>query len=255
MVLGKFHRADIVLKLTSLGYAQEDAEQVPVIVPNGIDARFLHDMQGANSAHVFVYGSSPVRGLEQLLHVWPRIRAAVPDAELRVYYGFPQHVSEQLQKSMGEEQYRSWRAGMEGLLQQEGVTYIGAVGHAELARAYAAAGFLLYPTRYPETGCITVQKAMASGAIPITSRYTTSVLPHLAENWDLGPAQALQPGDDYWTWLNMHWVPAVIAAANAPLEQLQKHRGMMKIEIQRQYSWVKAADKLITLLPEEEGEL
>ena len=255
MVLGEFHHADIVTKLRLLGYSPEEALQVPVIVPNGIDARYLEDMQGINPANVFVYGSSPVRGLEQVLHVWPQIRAAVPDAELRVYYGFPQHVNEQLEKAMGVEQYRLWRQGMEQLLRQEGVTYVGAVGHAELARAYAAAGFLLYPTRYPETGCITVQKAMASGAIPITSKYTTSVLPFLAKNWDLGPQQALQPGDDYWTWLNAHWVPAVIAAAKAPLNKLQRHREMMKSEIQRQYSWVNAADTLVRLMPEEDGEL
>lgn len=32
---------------------------------------------------------------------------------------------------------------------------------------------------YPETGCITVMKAMSCGAIPITSRYTSSVLQDL----------------------------------------------------------------------------
>jgi len=74
------------------------------------------------------------------------------------------------------------------------------------------------------------------------------------KKWDLGPRQALQPGDDFWTWLNAHWVPAVIAAANAPVGQLQTHRQMMKIEVQRQYSWVNAAGTLIGLLPEEEEE-
>jgi hypothetical protein len=29
---------------------------------------------------------------------------------------------------------------------------------------------MLYPTSFPETGCVTLMKAMAMGALPITSR-------------------------------------------------------------------------------------
>jgi hypothetical protein len=32
--------------------------------------------------------SSPVRGLQQLLRLWPRIRKANPQAILKVFYGF-----------------------------------------------------------------------------------------------------------------------------------------------------------------------
>ena len=62
------------------------------------------------------------------------------------------------------------------------------VGHDELARGYARAGFVLYPTTYPETGCVSVMKAMALGAIPITSRFAGSVVPELTVHFDLGPA-------------------------------------------------------------------
>ena len=43
------------------------------------------------------------------------------------------------------------------------------------------AGFLLYPTNFPETGCITLLKAMACGAFPITSRFTSSVLQNITQ--------------------------------------------------------------------------
>jgi predicted O-linked N-acetylglucosamine transferase (SPINDLY family)/glycosyltransferase involved in cell wall biosynthesis len=251
LVLGSFHRSELILHLQQLGYAAQLAQNVPVIVPNGIDMRYFTDMQGSNLANQFVYGSSPVRGLEQLLRIWPLIRAAVYGAVLKVYYGFPVHVSEQLRKSMGNEEFDAWRAEMDRLLGQEGVVYVGAVGHAELARAYAAAGFLLYPTQYPETGCITVQKAMAAGAIPITSRFTSSVLPHLTKDWDMGPKLALRPGENYANWMSEHWLPAIVEASKLPAATLHNHRERMKAHTREHYSWAKSANILESLFPEE----
>lgn len=43
----------------------------------------------------------------------------------------------------------------------------------------------------PETGCISLLKAMAMGAIPITSRFANSTLPELTSEWDMGPRDAL----------------------------------------------------------------
>ena len=252
LVLSAFHRDTIIRNLLSLGYSNEEAIVVPTIVPNGIPMRFNPESQGLNDRKIFAYGSNPVRGLEQVLRVWPLIRSAIPDAELRVYYGFPTHVTEQLTKSMGESAFLQWREMLEELMQQPGVTYIGSVGHAELARAYAAAGFLLYPTNFPETGCITVQKAMAAGAIPITSRYIESVLPVLAGAWDMGPQVALTAAANYMEWLRDQWVPAVIEAAKTPEDKLQTHRDHMREAIRSQYGWESSADLLVQLLPEEE---
>lgn len=43
----------------------------------------------------------------------------------------------------------------------------------------------------PETGCVSLIKAMAMGAIPITSRFPNSTLPELTSEWDMGPREAL----------------------------------------------------------------
>ena len=37
-------------------------------------------------------------------------------------------------------------------LQQPGVNYVGMVDHVTLAEGFARAGFVLYPTVFPETG-------------------------------------------------------------------------------------------------------
>jgi len=91
---------------------------------------------------------------------------------------------------------------------------IGMVDHETLAEGFAAAGFILYPTTFPETGCITLMKAQAMGAIPITSRYRQSTLPELTGPYDLGPRQ-LQGRSitDDPAWVEL-WVEAVVEASN-----------------------------------------
>jgi hypothetical protein len=61
-------------------------------------------------------------------------------------------------------------------------------GHAELAAAFALAGFYLYPSNFPETSCIALMQAQAAGAVPVTSRYAHSALPETAGLYDLGPS-------------------------------------------------------------------
>jgi hypothetical protein len=101
---------------------------------------------------------------------------------LDIYYGFTAGNMQQLPKQMGVATFQAWHTEIMTLikdLQPYGVKYHGSVGHSDILEAYSQAGFLLYPTIYPETGCITMMKAMACGAIPLTSRYTESVLQEL----------------------------------------------------------------------------
>mmetsp|Transcript_5349 Transcript_5349/g.7366 ORF Transcript_5349/g.7366 Transcript_5349/m.7366 type:complete len:96 (+) Transcript_5349:2-289(+) len=92
-----------------------------------------------------------------------------------------------IQASMAN--HEQWVEYMQSLLKQEGVVYKGMVDHTTLARAYANAGFILYPTVFPETGCVTLMKAQSMGAIPITSKFKDSTLPELTQGYDLGPRQ------------------------------------------------------------------
>lgn len=94
-----------------------------------------------------------------MLTAWPYIYDELgSDARLEVYYGFTPGFVRHAKRTMSD--YDSWRARMDALLQQPGVSYIGLVPPAALARAYAGAGFALYPTSYPETSCVAMMKAM-----------------------------------------------------------------------------------------------
>jgi glycosyltransferase involved in cell wall biosynthesis len=132
------------------------AEKV-IILPNGVVD--VEHCEGPNHGHVFVYGSSPDRGLDYILAVWPLIRQRIPTAELHVYYGFTDAVKRHLTIQLGPEGFeRYYRDVMIKLETLPGVRYHGSVDHTTLKEAYSHAGFLLYPTAFPETGCITAMK-------------------------------------------------------------------------------------------------
>ena len=114
--------------------------------------------------------------------------------------------------------------------QYDGITYVGMADHHKLAIGYANAGFYLYPTSYPETGCVALMKAQALGAIPITSRHYDSTLPELVGDFDLGPPmtqrrKSLKIDHDQ-EWIK-DWVQAVINAGKMQPEAIRLHRQQM----------------------------
>jgi len=75
-VLSKFHRSQ--LPDFALGRA--------ILTSNGLDDTAMAD--GANRNDKFIYASTPSAGLHLLLSMWEKVRSALPDATLDVYYGF-----------------------------------------------------------------------------------------------------------------------------------------------------------------------
>ncbi|OQR95589.1 UDP-N-acetylglucosamine-peptide N-acetylglucosaminyltransferase, partial [Thraustotheca clavata] len=198
-----------------------------IISRNGLSASAFVD--GENIPTKFVYGSGPNRGLETILLNWKYLRSAIPNATLDVFYGFTPAFVKFAQPSA------AWRSQMENLLQQEGIAYHGLVDHARLATAYANAGFYLYPTQYPETSCVSIMKAMAAGAIPITSK--RGALAEVAGAFDLGPQELLEE-DPNGQWA-LHWLNSVIDAVHKA--DLQEHRIAMKEFARKQFLWANIA--------------
>ncbi|OWZ14777.1 UDP-N-acetylglucosamine-peptide N-acetylglucosaminyltransferase [Phytophthora megakarya] len=203
------------------------------VVINAIDPAFF--VNGPNHADRFVYGSAPNRGLYTLLKAWPRIRESIPTAELSVFYGFRPAFMRWGESQMAN--FTEWMTEMNRLLTETpGVRYMGLVNHAQLAKEYSYAGFYLYPTTFSETSCISLMKAMANGAIPITSRFHVSALPETVDEFDLGP-RALQQFsiDDDLEWLDL-WIQSIISAMNSKqLATTVRHR--MKRFARKKYRW------------------
>jgi glycosyltransferase involved in cell wall biosynthesis len=112
---------------------------------------------------ILAYTSTPFRGLEWLIDCFPRIRAAVPGARLKVFSSMKvyQHSAAEDEAAYGK-LYQRCRA-------TEGVEYIGSVTQADLARAMRSVAVLAYPNTFAETSCIGVMEAMAMGCQVVTS--------------------------------------------------------------------------------------
>lgn len=115
-----------------------------------------------------IYSSSPNRGLDALLDVWPIIQFEVPDAELHVFYGFESW--ERSAEIMGDAGQLAQIAGYKArLASTPGVHVRGRVDQATLAREMMMSKVWAYPTAFTETYCITAIEAQAAGCIPVTS--------------------------------------------------------------------------------------
>ena len=267
-------RLDAIFTLSEFHAAQLHAESRPLVViaRNALHPKFfeyapLSSLESPTPSlrstrrprRSFMYASAPNRGLEVVLRSWGEIRRriAAQDAEagaelhgsedavtLTVYYGFSPAFVKWGKTAMAN--FESWLNEMKRLLDQPGVIYVGMVDHHRLAEAYAATSFYLYPTSFPETGCVALMKALALGAVPITSRHPRSTLPELTLGWDLGPpppARWSEPnriggaiGNDV-EWV-ASWVERVVAAVHpAEAERIEAHRGKMMAWAQQRYRW------------------
>lgn len=222
-VLSSFHRSQL----------PEYAQRLALLTANGLDASALAD--GANANDRFIYASTPSAGLHLLLSMWPRVRSAIKTARLDVYYGFWPY-------AMWNEQPHliKLRELIEPLLEQPGVHYHGMRSEVELAAAYAAAGFYVYPTDKAETSGIALMKAQACGCVPVTSGQPISALPETCGEFDLGATgrsgfigQDLQWQEDF--------LRALLAAAQRPSSELTAFRVRMKGSARRRFSWSSVA--------------
>lgn len=134
---------------------------------NGIDPEeFTADAE--RDPHKIFYGSSHVRGLAYLYEIWPKVKEAVPDATLDVYYG--RYSYDKI--NAGNPERIKWMDDMILKAKQlDGVTDHGKIGQDEIVRKMFASGIWAYPTPFPEIYCITAVKTQASGCIPVTSDF------------------------------------------------------------------------------------
>lgn len=114
-----------------------------------------------------VYGSSYDRGLEHLLKMWPDVLKEVPDAKLRIFYGWD--LFDMGYKDNPERM--AWKEKMNKLMEQEGITHLGRISHEAVKVEFENAGIWAYPCHFGEISCITAMKAQAYGAWPVVVNY------------------------------------------------------------------------------------
>lgn len=136
------------------------------VIGNGVDIqRFSKDI--TRNPYRVIYSSSADRGLDVILeHIWPKVIAAIPEAELHIYYGW-----ENFDKFMPMYPHlQEFKSRIEQLLlQSKNVVNHGRISQDRLAEEFQKAAIWLYPTYFDETFCITGVEAQLAGAIPITN--------------------------------------------------------------------------------------
>jgi hypothetical protein len=137
------------------------------------------------------------------------------------YYGFTPGIDRYLSNVPEGAAFK--KKIMDALARGPRIVYHGMVGARDLARAVAAAGFYVYPCTIAEISSISLMRAQAMGAIPITSRHLNSALPETAGIYDLGPPA--RPGliSDDEEWQN-EFVYAVVRAVRSPRSEMDRHR-------------------------------
>jgi phosphatidylinositol alpha-mannosyltransferase len=135
-----------------------------LLVPNGLDTASFHTEGKVPRRVVFLGRDDPRKGLDVLLAAWPRVAAAVPDAELVVASGG-----------------RTQGPG--------GVQFVGGVGTEAKRDLLASADVFCAPNTGGESFGIVLVEAMASGCAVVASG-----LPGFA--YVMGDAGVLVPPSD-----------------------------------------------------------
>lgn len=167
----KKDRLDNITKIMVLSKAQRD------LIPLVPDEKFFYTSNGyveeypkikpINNPKTCIWSSSYDRGLKHLLDIWPDVIKEVPDATLRVFYGW--QLFDKFYYNNPERQ--EWKARIEKMMKGKGIYHGGRISQGEMEKEYKAAGLWVYPTDFYEINCISAIKAQAFGAVPITMNY------------------------------------------------------------------------------------
>ena len=112
--------------------------------------------------HKLGYYSSPDRGLDICLEMWPKVKEKYPDAELHCFYGF-----ETFDSAFADNPERqAWKNKIMEQTKQPGIVWHGRVGKEALREWQSNLGIWFYPTHFTEINCITALDTQANGCVP-----------------------------------------------------------------------------------------
>lgn len=220
-------------------YPWLDGGQV-VACRNGIDLSFF-EAEGIERERRVIYSSSPDRGLDILLEIWPRVREQVPDAELvSTYSRWYDIVAE------GNPVIQAQRAHITELLDQPGVKRLhGGLGQKALAELMMSSLVWVHPSWYSvgdmqmwETSCISAMEAQAAGCVVVASNWGA-----LSETVQVG---TLIDGDPR---VEGQWRDVFVQSIIAGLtnERVQAGAQAAGPEAMRDMGWFGAAEQLAGL--------
>lgn len=212
LVLSEWHKEFI-----AANYAlQMDVDKLTVF-GNAIEPRYFRGEVRNPRLPIALYTSSPDRGLDLVLRLWPRVRAELPEAELHFAYASVYHTIAAKDPTVA-----AFRAEVLRLADQPGVVDLGSLTQPELAKKMQEVSVWLAPSistaqgaLFHETYCIGAQEAAAGGAVIIASAW--GALPERAEQ---ATNSILIPNTDWASkeWED-EWVASIVNGMKYPICQ------------------------------------
>ena len=140
VMLSEFHKNELFERYPGIA-----SKTNFVIIGNGVNSNlYKKDIKKIKGR--CIYSSTPFRGLDLLLEMWPQIKKRVPYAELYIFSSI-KHYGEQYDDS-------PWDCLYTAAKQMPGVVYHGSVLQSRLAEEQLKAELLLYPNTFKETYCL-----------------------------------------------------------------------------------------------------
>lgn len=130
---------------------------------NGIDLTLFVDRSLKRDRYRLIYTSTPYRGLDVLLDIFPKVRKDFPQLKLYVFSDMEIYGAA---KGSGMKEYKQYYEKID----QPGVFNMGNVKLKDLAKEYLKSYILAYPSHFEETSCNAVIQAQAAGVPTIATR-------------------------------------------------------------------------------------
>lgn len=134
------------------------------IIPNGQN---LYDVVAEKDPYLIVNTSSPDRSMDVVPELFNRIKEQVPEAKMEWAYGW-ENFKNYYQE---DDDKMSWMNKVNKDMEESGIVNRGRVTQEEVAKMYARANVMLYPTEFAEIDCITVKKAQGLGCVPVVTDF------------------------------------------------------------------------------------
>lgn len=159
IVLSEWHKQNIMEKFPDIN------EDKFVIIRNAVTGGLFNPkILSTKMPPKMIYSSTPFRGLDVLLEVFPEIKDQVPDAELHVYSSLKVYGSEYAGTD------NKFKHLYDIAKNTNGIFYHGSVLQEELSEAVRNSRLFAYPNHYPESSCISIMENVQAGVPVLTSR-------------------------------------------------------------------------------------
>ena len=245
LTAARAERIDHVLTL-SHWHSQHVGGTYPFLRPkirqirNGIHQPYFERPLDEERAQRLVYTSSPDRGLDVLLELWPKIKAKAPDAVFSFCYSDVYDRIAEQDPTIG-----AFREKVAGMLDQPGVQPLGSLSQPELVRLMRTARVWAHPSwnsiagePFYETSCIGAMEAQAAGCLVVASGWGA-----LPETIRVGRLVNSEPGGTRW---KRALVSSIVEGLTLPeVQAWAEEKGARQAP---NWGWEGVADQIVGLL-------